>query len=88
MGGLGDYSYGRVHSEYGMVGRTPYGCCVASGGGDSWDVRLVLVVLLDNSVLDWSREGLAAVDDVLTDYRIGSAKAPVSIFYNYLFGCA
>jgi len=38
-------------------------------------------------VLDGSREGLAAVDDVLTDYRIGSAKAPVSIFYNYLFGC-
>ncbi len=29
------------------------------------------VVLLDNIVLEWSRQGLPAVNDVLTHYRTG-----------------
>ena len=68
MGGLGDYSYRRVHSEYGMAGRTPYGCCVALGFEGSEYVGLMPVVLLDDIVLDWSRVGVPSVNDVLTHY--------------------
>ena len=66
--GLGwwyDYSYERVHSGYGMEGRMPYGCCVALGFEGSEYVGLMPVVLLDNIVLDWSRQGVPAVNDVL-----------------------
>jgi hypothetical protein len=66
--GLGwwyDYSYERVHSGYGMAGRMPYGCCVALGFEGSEYVGLMPVVLLDNIVLDWSRQGVPAVNDVL-----------------------
>jgi hypothetical protein len=31
LGWLDDYTYERVHSGYGMAGRTLYGCCVALG---------------------------------------------------------
>jgi hypothetical protein len=31
LGWLYYYNYARVHSGYGMAGRTPYGCCVALG---------------------------------------------------------
>jgi hypothetical protein len=66
-----ELTYQRVHSGYGMVGRTPYGCCVALGFSGSGYVGLMPVVLLGNIVLDWSRQGLPAVNDVLTDYRTG-----------------
>jgi len=62
------YNYERVHSGYGMAGRTPYGCCVALGFSGSEYVGLMPVVLLDNIVLDWSRQGVPAVNDVLTQY--------------------
>ena len=68
LGGLCDYRYARVHSGYGMAGRTPYGCCVALGFSGSEYVGLMPVVLLDNIVLDWSRQGVPAVNDVLTQY--------------------
>ena len=63
------YNYERVHSGYGMEGRTPYGCCVALGFEGSEYVGLMPVVLLDNIVLEWSREGVPAVNDVLAHYR-------------------
>ncbi len=69
LGWLYDYNYERVHSGYGMAGRTPYGCCVALGFSGSEDVGLMPVVLLDNIVLDWSRHGVPAVNDVLAHYR-------------------
>jgi hypothetical protein len=62
------YNYERVHSGYGMAGRTPYGCCVALGFSGSEYVGLMPVVLLDNIVLDWSRHGVPAVNDVLAHY--------------------
>ncbi len=40
----------RVHSGYGMAGRTPYACCVALGFHGSWYAGVMSVVLLDNSV--------------------------------------
>jgi len=68
LGGLDDYTYERVHSGYGMAGRTPYGCCVALGFSGSGYVGLMPVVLLDDIVLEWLRQGLPAVNDVLTQY--------------------
>ena len=68
LGGLSDYRYARVHSGYGMAGRTPYGCCVALVFSGSEYVGLMPVVLLDNIVLEWSRHGVPAVNDVLTHY--------------------
>ena len=68
LGWLYHYNYERVHSGYGMAGRTPYGCCVALGFEGSEYVGLMPVVLLDNIVLEWSREGVPAVNDVLTQY--------------------
>jgi hypothetical protein len=68
LGWLYHYNYERVHSGYGMEGRTPYGCCVALGFEGSAYVGLMPVVLLDDIVLDWSRQGLPAVNDVLTHY--------------------
>jgi hypothetical protein len=50
-----ELTYQRVHSGYGMAGRTPYGCCVALGFSGSGYVGLMPVVLLGNIVLDWSR---------------------------------
>ena len=63
-----ELTYQRVHSGYGMAGWTPYGCCVALGFEGSAYVGLMPVVLLDNIVLEWSREGVPAVNDVLTQY--------------------
>ena len=63
------YNYERVHSGYGMEGRTPYECGVALGFAGSAYVGLMLVVLWDEMVLDWSRAGLLAVNDVLAHYR-------------------
>jgi hypothetical protein len=75
LGWLCRYNYARVHSGYGMAGRTPYGCCVALGFSGSEDVGLMPVVLLDNIVLEWSRQGLPAVNDVLAHYsRRGCSK--------------
>jgi hypothetical protein len=68
LGWLYHYNYERVHSGYGMVGRTPYGCCVALGFSGSGYVGLMPVVLLDDIVLEWSCQGLPAVNDVLTQY--------------------
>ena len=62
-----------MHSGYGMAGRTPYACCVALGFSGSEYVGLMPVVLLDNIVLEWSRHGVPAVNDVLAHYR---ARAP------------
>jgi hypothetical protein len=62
------YNYERVHSGYGLLGRTPYGCSVALGFTGSAYVGLMLVVLLDEMVLDWSRLGVPAVNDVLAHY--------------------
>ena len=70
LGWLYYYNYERVHSGYGMAGRTPYGCCVALGFSGSEYVGLMPVVLSDNIVLDWSRQGVPAVNDVLTHYMI------------------
>jgi hypothetical protein len=77
LGGLDDYTYERVRSGYGMAGRTPYGCCVALGFSGLGYVGLMPVVLLGNIVLEWLRQGLPAVNDVLTHYmgcmrRIGT----------------
>jgi len=69
LGWLYYYNYERVHSGYGMAGRTPYACCVALGFSGSEYVGLMPVVLLDNIVLDWSRQGVPAVNDVLTHYK-------------------
>jgi hypothetical protein len=44
---------------------------VALGFEGSAYVGLMPVVLLDNIVLDWSRHGVPAVNDVLTHYRKG-----------------
>jgi hypothetical protein len=66
LGWLYHYSYERVHSGYGMAGGTPYACCVALGFSGSEYVGLMPVVLLDNIVLEWSRRGVPAVNDVLT----------------------
>jgi hypothetical protein len=71
LGWLYHYNYERVHSGYGMAGRTPYGCCVALGFEGSAYVGLMPVVLLDDIVLDWSREGVPAVNDVLAHYTRG-----------------
>ena len=60
-----ELTYQRMHSGYGMAGWTPYGCCVALGFSGSEDVGLMPVVLLDNRVLDWLRQGVPAVNDVL-----------------------
>jgi hypothetical protein len=50
-------TYQRVHSGYGMAGRTPYGCCVALGFSGSGYVGLMpVVLLLDNIVLERSRQ--------------------------------
>ncbi len=68
LGWLYHYNYERVHSGYGMAGRTPYGCCVALGFSGSAYVGLKPVVLLDEMVLEWSRVGLPAVNDVLAHY--------------------
>jgi hypothetical protein len=72
-----ELTYQRVHSGYGMAGRTPYGCCVALGFSGLGYVGLMSVVLLDDIVLDWSRQSLPAVNDVSADYtgcmhRIGT----------------
>ena len=64
-----ELAYQRVHSGYGMAVRTPYGCCVALGFSSSGYVGLMPVVLLDNIVLGWSRQGLPAVNDVLVHYK-------------------
>jgi putative transposase len=69
LGWLYHYNYERVHSGYGMEGRTPYACCVALGFSGSEYVGLMPVVLLDNIVLEWSRHGVPAVNDVLAHYR-------------------
>ena len=66
-----ELTYQRVHSGYGMAVRTPYGCCVALGFSGSGYVGLIPVVLLDNIVLEWSRQGLPAVNEVLTHYSTG-----------------
>jgi hypothetical protein len=63
-----ELTYQRVHSGYGMAVRTPYGCCVALGFSGSGYVGLMPVVLLDNIVLDWSCQGLPAVNEVLVHY--------------------
>ena len=68
LGWLYYYNYERVHSGYGMAGRTPYECCVALGFAGSEYVGLMPVILLDEMVLDWSRAGLPAVNDVLAHY--------------------
>ena len=65
LGGLSDYRYARVHSGYGMAGRTPYACCVALVFSGSEYVGVMPVVLLDDRVLDWLRQGVPAVNDVL-----------------------
>ena len=70
LGWLYYYNYERMHSGYGMEGRTPYGCCVALGYKGSAYVGLMPVVLLDEIALDWSREGLLAINDVLAHYII------------------
>jgi putative transposase len=70
LGWLYYYNYERVHSGYGMAGRTPYACCVALGFSGSEDVGLMPVVLLDDIVLEWSRHGVPAVNDVLTHYKL------------------
>jgi hypothetical protein len=62
-------TYQRVHSGYGMAGRTPCGCCVALGFSGLGYVGLMSVVLLGNMVLEWSRQGIPAVNEVLTHYR-------------------
>jgi hypothetical protein len=72
LGWLYDYNDERVHSGYGMLGWTPYGCCVALGFSGSEYVGLMPVVLLDEIVFDWSRAGLPAVNDVLAHYTISS----------------
>jgi hypothetical protein len=64
-----ELTYQRVHSGYGMAGRTPYACCVALGFSGSEYVGLMPVVLLDNIVLEWSRHGVPAVNDVSAHYR-------------------
>jgi hypothetical protein len=76
LGWLYHYNYERMHSGYGMGGRTPYGCCVALGYKGSGYVGLMPVVLLDEIVFDWSREGVPAVNDVLAHYT----KVPVCPF--------
>jgi hypothetical protein len=68
LGWLYHYNYERVHFGYGMAVRTPYGCCVALGFSGSGYVGLMPVVLLDDIVLEWSCQGLPAVNDVLTQY--------------------
>jgi len=68
LGWLYYYDYERVHSGYGMAVRTPYGRCVALGFSGLGYVGLMPVVLLDNIVLEWSCQGLPAVNDVLTHY--------------------
>jgi putative transposase len=73
LGWLYYYNYERVHSGYGMAGRTPYGCCVALGFSGSEYVGLMPVVLLDNIVLEWSRHGVPAVNDVLAHYTVVNA---------------
>jgi hypothetical protein len=86
LGWLDDYTYERVHSGYGMAGRTPYGCCVALGFSGSGYVGLMPVVLLDDIVLEWSRQGLPAVNDVLAHYRrssnqqelLGARRSPIA----------
>jgi len=65
LGGLCNYCYARVHSGYGMAGRTPYACCVALVFSGSEYVGVMPVVLLDDRVLDWLRQGVPAVNDVL-----------------------
>jgi hypothetical protein len=70
-----ELTYQCVHSGYGMAGRTPYGCCVALGFSGLGYVGLMPVVLLDNIVLDWSCQGLPAVNEVLAHYsRRGCSK--------------
>jgi hypothetical protein len=76
LGWLYHYNYERVHSGYGMAGRTPYGCCVALGFSGSEYVGLMPVVLLDNIVLEWSRHGVPAVNDVLAHYNLRQAGTP------------
>ena len=66
-----ELTYQRVHSGYGMAVRTPYACCVVLGFSGSGYVGLMPVVLLGNIVLEWSRRGVPAVNDVLTHYRTG-----------------
>jgi hypothetical protein len=75
-----ELTYQRVHSGYGMAGRTPYGCCVALGFSGSGYVGLMPVVLLDNIVLDWSCQGLPAVNDVLAHYSMTSGNG-ARLFY-------
>jgi hypothetical protein len=52
----------------GKCANTPYRCCVALGFSGSGYVGLMPVVLLDNIALEWSCQGLPAVNDVLADY--------------------
>jgi hypothetical protein len=52
----------------GKCANTPYGCCVALGFSGLGYVGLMPVVLLDDIVLDWSRQGLPAVNNVLAHY--------------------
>ncbi len=75
-----ELTYQRVHSGYGMVGQTPYGCCVALGFSGSGYVGLMPVALLDNIVLDWSRQGLPAVNNVLAYYSMTSGNG-ARLFY-------
>jgi len=63
LGWLYDYNDERVHSGYGMLGRTPYGCCVALGFSGSEYVGLMPVVLLYQSPSQSSQR--RAVDDPL-----------------------
>ena len=86
LGWLYYYNYERVHSGDGMDGRTPYGCCVALGFSGSEYVGLMPVVLLDEIVLDWSRAGLPAVNDVLTHY-IGEGVRKFHILCHPTVGC-
>jgi hypothetical protein len=72
---LDDYTYERVRSGYGMAVRTLYGCCVALGFSGLGYVGLMPAVLLDDIVLDWSCQGLPAVNEVLAHYsRRGRSK--------------
>ena len=45
------YNDERVHSGYGLEGRTPYGCCVVLGFTGSEYVGLMPVVLCDGVIL-------------------------------------
>ena len=81
-----ELTYQRVRSGYGMAGRTPYGCCVALGFSGSGYVGLTPVVLLDDIVLDWSRQGLPAVNDVLTHYSVDPLQGAKALCFFFTDG--